>query len=144
VNEPKRHACSIRSAEAGYGNAIDDCTENEKGEFWVGNGEYGSQVNFCPICGAKAPVPVPADKFQIGQPPEEKPFIRVWPFHDAPEALRALSDHGGDEDWLALIPAELVDAHDYRWMKEGSEFGVCDVSSHELADGAEVRIGTHS
>lgn len=30
--------------------------------------------------------------------------IRVWRFDDAPEELRDLSHHGGDEDWLALIP----------------------------------------
>lgn len=38
-----------------YGDAILDCTENEKGEFWVDNGEYSSRVNFCPYCGEKAP-----------------------------------------------------------------------------------------
>jgi len=30
--------------------------------------------------------------------------IRVWAWKDAPEELKALSQHGGDEDWLALLP----------------------------------------
>lgn len=28
----------------------------------------------------------------------------VWAFHDAPSELQALSEHGGDEDWLVLWP----------------------------------------
>lgn len=42
----------------GYGNAIDLCEEHEDGTFWAGNSEYGSQVNFCPFCGQKAPVQI--------------------------------------------------------------------------------------
>lgn len=29
----------------------------------------------------------------------------VWDFHAAPDYLRALSDNGGDEDWIAVLPA---------------------------------------
>jgi hypothetical protein len=28
----------------------------------------------------------------------------VWDFHAAPDYLRALSDNGGDEDWIAVLP----------------------------------------
>jgi hypothetical protein len=42
----------------GWGIAIDECYENNREEFWVTNGEYGSQVNYCPYCGAKAPVQI--------------------------------------------------------------------------------------
>ena len=69
------HECEGRLPEDGYGEAINTCSEVESplaewrvkaygyerykpGQFWVGNGEYGSQVNFCPYCGAKAPVQV--------------------------------------------------------------------------------------
>ena len=41
-----------------WGNAIECCEENEKGEFWVDNGEYSSRVNFCPYCGTKAPAQI--------------------------------------------------------------------------------------
>ncbi len=43
--------------------AINECVEEADGGFWVGNGEYSSYVNFCPICGLKAPKQVPADKW---------------------------------------------------------------------------------
>ena len=52
-----RHCCAGTLPHDGYGTAIDGCEEDLKGRFWVGNGEYGSQVFFCPYCGAKAPSP---------------------------------------------------------------------------------------
>lgn len=70
-------------------------------------------------------------------------FIKVWRFEDAPLELKELSHHGGDEDWLALIPPDL--AQDYiGWMDCGSNFGRCDVSEHQLPDGSLVRIGAHA
>lgn len=69
-------------------------------------------------------------------------MIRVWRFHDAPADLRALSEHGGDEDWLALIPAPLADQW-IAWAEVGP-FGCCDVSEHPLPDGSVVRIGAHA
>ena len=72
----------------------------------------------------------------------EERMIKVWAFYDAPEAFRALSEHGGDEDWLALIPPALAD----KWIPwcEGDAFGCCSVSEHPLPDGSLVRIGAHS
>lgn len=65
--------------------------------------------------------------------------LRVWQFHDAPAYLRELSENGGDEDWLMLIPPGYP--HDIRWAEEGwnSPFGVCDISHHELPNGWSVR-----
>lgn len=50
----KEHKCKDDLPFRLYGQAIMRCDE-EKGEFWVGNGEYSSRVNFCPFCGARAP-----------------------------------------------------------------------------------------
>lgn len=71
--------------------------------------------------------------------------IRVWRFEDAPEELKALSNHGGDEDWLALIPPRLAKEW-IPWMDSGSSFGRCDVSDceHPELPGFRVRIGAHS
>ncbi len=69
--------------------------------------------------------------------------IKVWRFQDAPQEYRNLSPHGGDEDWLALVPAELADCY-IGWMEPGSQFGCCDVSEHRLLDGSVVRIGAHA
>lgn len=34
----------------------------------------------------------------------KSPVIRLWIFDDAPEKLKNLSEHFGDEDWVALVP----------------------------------------
>lgn len=82
------------------------------------------------------------------------PAITVWRFDDAPAEYRALSPHGGDEDWLALVPRELTlypgdwpteDSYDLPgWMREGGPFGCCDVSVHTISDDACVAIGAHA
>lgn len=35
--------------------------------------------------------------------------ITMWQFKDAPAILRALSDNGGDEDWLAIVPKSICE-----------------------------------
>ncbi len=62
-NKPGQHFCTISSAEPGFSDAIEHVAEQDDGTFWAGNGEYESQVNFCPVCGAKAPTLVPSDHF---------------------------------------------------------------------------------
>jgi hypothetical protein len=57
----------------GYGTAVTYCEENDVGEFWVGNGEYGSRVNFCPFCGKQSPTPVTRDS-QCSSEPSTGPY----------------------------------------------------------------------
>ncbi len=59
----KLHHCEKDYKSAAYGHAIDCCSEDENGYFWVGNGEYANQVNYCPFCGAKAVTP--AEEYKI-------------------------------------------------------------------------------
>lgn len=47
------HECELSSPCDDYGPAITDVWEDEKG-LWAINGEYSSQVNYCPVCGYKA------------------------------------------------------------------------------------------
>lgn len=54
---PGGHSCWLRADHTGHGIAIDECSEDTWGRLWVSNGEYGSQVFFCPVCGMKAPTP---------------------------------------------------------------------------------------
>jgi len=68
-------------------------------------------------------------------------LIRVWPFYEAPMELQDLSEHGGDEDWLALVPASM--AHKWLPWLEGHAFGN-DVTQHALPDGAIVFISAHA
>ena len=71
-------------------------------------------------------------------------YIRVCRFRDAPEELRNLSTHGGDEDWLALVPPTLNDEW-IPWL-ENPSFGCCSVSEHEHPEipGCVVYIGAHA
>lgn len=74
--------------------------------------------------------------------PDDSPtMIRVWHFYDAPKEFQELSTNGGDEDWIAHVPAPFVS--DYiEWM--GRAFGCCTVAEHALADGSVIRIGCHA
>jgi len=67
--------------------------------------------------------------------------IKVWPFKDAPLALQGLSQAGGDEDWLALVPSSIDQLH-IPWLW-GGRFGRCSVDEYSIA-GATVYIGTHA
>jgi hypothetical protein len=51
----EQHNCTLDSPSDVYGIAVDICYEKDDGTYWVSNGEYASQVNYCPVCGAKAP-----------------------------------------------------------------------------------------
>jgi len=61
----ERHSCACKGAVEGWGAAVEVCEEHADGTLWVGNSEYGSQVNYCPQCGYKARVPI-----QQGEPGE--------------------------------------------------------------------------
>lgn len=50
------HHCEIRTPYEQYGPAITECFEDKDGTLWVDNGEYATQVNFCPMCGKEAKV----------------------------------------------------------------------------------------
>lgn len=68
--------------------------------------------------------------------------ISLWNFSDAPEHLQALSPHGGDEDWLSLVPTGVNIPW---WMDEdaGTCYGCCSIS-HTKTDEGTVIIGAHA
>jgi hypothetical protein len=43
------------SPEGLWGIAIDYTRIDKEGKMWVGNGEYETQVNYCPFTGTQAP-----------------------------------------------------------------------------------------
>lgn len=53
----KLHDCKLDLPFSEHGSAITSCYEDVNGKFWVSNNEYASQVNYCPMCGTKAPEP---------------------------------------------------------------------------------------
>jgi len=53
-NEPYDYYLQYSTPEDTYGHAVDTTWERKDGTMWVSNGEYTSQVNYCPITGKKA------------------------------------------------------------------------------------------
>ena len=70
---------------------------------------------------------------------EEQNYIAVWAWDEAPGELRALSDHGGDEDWVFLVPEK---AREPYWI-DSESLGSCN-SRHDLPDGRIVIICAHA
>jgi len=70
-------------------------------------------------------------------------FVKLWLWKHAPQSLKELSENGGDEDYVVLIPPRLVDAW-FPFFEEGTSFGCCHVQEHILEDGSKVLIGCHS
>jgi hypothetical protein len=73
--------------------------------------------------------------------------IHVWAWDDAPGGLKALSRHGGDEDWVVHMPVYHVERGTYApFLEIGApgSIGCCDVSEHLLSDGSKVYIGAHA
>ena len=70
--------------------------------------------------------------------------ILVWRFEDAPKEFRDLSDNGGDEDWVALVPPCLVGEW-ISWL-DNDAFGCYKVldMKHPSLPGYSVRIGCHA
>ena len=77
------------------------------------------------------------------EPPEE--CALVWRFDDAPEDLRDLSQNGGDEDWLAVVPRSFLEAGNADWMEQPA-LGCCTVEQHQHPSDPDfvVRIGSHA
>jgi hypothetical protein len=48
------HDCELPYRPHAYGAAVENCFEDDYFRLFVINGEYGSQVNFCPVCGYEA------------------------------------------------------------------------------------------
>jgi len=66
--------------------------------------------------------------------------IILWAFRDAPEHFRDLSGHGGDEDFVAFVPASMVDTP---LACDVERMAICDCETHEV-EGGVVLIGAHA
>jgi len=81
--------------------------------------------------------------------------LKIWRFDTAPDIYKSLSINGGDEDWLVLIPLQVVSQYiiEYKDDEDGSmkynipnwmeKLGACDVDIFKHVDGIIV-IGSHS
>lgn len=66
--------------------------------------------------------------------------ILIWEFYEAPRELQALSDHGGDEDGVVLVPSGV----ELPWWIERlwNQYG--DPQKIDRDDGSTVYIWAHA
>jgi len=69
-------------------------------------------------------------------------MISYWEFRDAPEDLRHMSEHGGDEDWLAVIPHDMMTPH--HWQSGTYCDDNISRTPHPYVKGLDVVIGAHA
>jgi len=65
---------------------------------------------------------------------------RVWAWADAPAKYKALSEHGGDEDWVIVCPKGSAEDQ-VIWLVD--RLAICDYSVSVLEDSI-VYITAHS
>jgi hypothetical protein len=72
--------------------------------------------------------------------------IKVWRFQDAPQRLRKLSRHGGDEDWIILVPKDFDDRRiaPWDWWRQTPLFGNWFLQEERLPNGDIVMITAHA
>jgi len=67
--------------------------------------------------------------------------ILIWPWRDAPWEYRVLSTRGGNERWVAFIPAEYGPLRP-GWAKKGTVFAPKHLDSFRLSGGGRALIGS--
>jgi hypothetical protein len=65
----KEHYCQLLISELNY--VVLKCYE-ANGNFWIKTNLFGERVNYCPICGQKAPNQI-KDKHELAFPTIPKP-----------------------------------------------------------------------
>lgn len=69
--------------------------------------------------------------------------IIIYEFDDAPEELQALSEQGGDEDWIIIIPNDILNKHHgYITMFE-TGFIDNQEATHESFPDCTIYISSH-
>lgn len=59
--------------------------------------------------------------------------MQVWRFWEAPQELQALSEFGGDEDWVIVVPAD----EEGRAEELANRLVVCDYSQYTAEYGGQ-------
>lgn len=67
--------------------------------------------------------------------------IQIWKFEGAPKLYQEMSDAGGDEDWIALIPPNLFDYGLPFWMESMDSLHRPQI--YDIALGYKVVIASH-
>lgn len=77
---------------------------------------------------------------------DDATMIKVWRWADAPDNLRRLSRHGGDEDWVVYVPAAVARSREWEWLPQWVlRTDAClDPQEIKRRGGARVYIGAHA
>lgn len=75
-----------------------------------------------------------------------KPVAVIYDFDDAPLEYKQLSTHGGDEDWVIVMPKDTALPFPMYYLESGSDYadGWGHIDAHELEDGTKVIILAHA
>lgn len=60
------YTMNYQSPHKDWGKAITYTKVDQDGKMWVGNGEYESQVNYCPFTGTPAPLQMKVRDYERG------------------------------------------------------------------------------
>lgn len=61
----------------------------------------------------------------------ESRTIKIWRWEDAPQEYKDLSEHSGDEDWVAFVPDSLNIEYIF-WMNEGTIDGYVKIKIEDF------------
>lgn len=71
--------------------------------------------------------------------------ITLWAFHDAPAVLRQLSTNGGDEDFLAIVPKELMkNNHNVEYLFKNRLGNIIDHYEYPLLPDDVIVVASHA
>lgn len=81
--------------------------------------------------------------------PDAGMHIQLFRFHTAPPELQALSPHGGDEDWIAVVPDTWLEHYHLPFVEggiAGDWFGCSGPSKHTHPSypACTIFIGAHA
>lgn len=106
----------------------------------LGNGRYSSE-DTCKKCLKEVETRL-AEFKNIYPQQGVATAVLVWRFDDGPEVYKNMSNNGGDEDWIALIPPGFYSDYMPIWV---DNLDTChDPQIYEIAQGYKIVIGSHA
>lgn len=72
--------------------------------------------------------------------PAAESRVLIWRFESAPQRYRRCFPNGRDDDWLALVPAEIGDGF-IEWLRERLNMIYTVIARHSLRGGNLIYLG---
>lgn len=97
------------------------------------------EQKYCQECQAKIDIRLAAFKNILPIFDGCQSAIVVWPFEKAPKVYQEMSNNGGDEDWVALVPPTIL--YLPLWL---DHLGSDQPQEYEIAEKFRIFIGSHA